>query len=759
MPATPQQGTGFDAPIFDPKDDHLNRWPLARQIYNVAANGPADWSARIGVYGEWGTGKTSALKFVSAMAEAEEHIVAWFDPWEFTNKTEMWRSYVATVYKEVETKLGRIDEGDALRRKELITKVADIGSKIAGLWGSEAANLANDGFALVKKHLSLHTEELASLRHVLNGKRVFVLIDDLDRTAAELVPEILYALKEVMDIPGFSFVCGFDPVVVGKVLGAAHKGFGDGLKFLEKIIDYPIWLPPATAEGLMKIALADRRQHCDFVPESAMVAVLDLLPQNPRAVRQFVRLAAMLKIQTDRHYDRELRWTIILTANAIKVRFPDLASVLLGSREFFQGIGMTRVMGQNSESRQEVDAAIEKHIKECLTKSPRSKLDASLKELLLEAMRRLCGHINLWLGTDVSMVMYQASIAEVPHAVTWKEFDELLKRWADNSTAAFLTQWITDHARSQNASEVGVAAELTEAVLDRYLSELKSADEAFAAKEKSIHRQQATIAFDLLRAMVLQVGDQIESLKLREWLPLESVIENLGGLADTLQPVHREHWPRTERLLMKLAIEWSARLEPLVSAVRKIDPRVFGTVNGRGKKRTGRKLNAIIDNRLAVEMAARFNESGFVENVAYGRGNQIELRNLFLDINGALWRAQRKKVLAILRTAKENPIVQENAYATLDWLRYLLEKAEGSQDEERAKSFASDPNVMRAIWKSATARPFEGRHAYRLRKLPGIVGSLGVTLNAPRWWQPTIDRVIAMYEKQAAINAAADGAE
>ncbi len=53
----PLRHAGFDASVFDPKDDHLNRWPLARQIYNVAVNGPAEWSARIGVYGEWGTGK------------------------------------------------------------------------------------------------------------------------------------------------------------------------------------------------------------------------------------------------------------------------------------------------------------------------------------------------------------------------------------------------------------------------------------------------------------------------------------------------------------------------------------------------------------------------------------------------------------------------------------------------------------------------------------------------------------------------------
>jgi len=756
MPETPQQTTGFDAPVFDAKDDHLNRWPLARQIYNVAANGPADWSARIGVYGEWGTGKTSVLKFVSAMAETDGHIVVWFDPWGYSSKSDLWHAFVMTCCNRIEEKVGGVAAGGDARRKSYFEKARSFLSKAATAVPGDAGTIATGALGVLKDAFSFGPEDLQKLRSDLGSKRVFVLVDDLDRTASELVPEILYALKEVFDISGFSFVCGFDPVVIGKVLRASHRGFGDGLKFLEKIIDYPVWLPRATAEGLTKIALADRCQYCDFVPEAAMRDVLDLLPQNPRAIRQFVRLAAMLKSQTARHYDRELRWSIILTANAIKVKFPYLAPFLLGDRKFFTGIGMTHVLDGTTEKGQEVDTNIDKHIDESLAKSSGSKLDEPLKKALHRAMRRFCGHIDLWLGSTVDVVMYQASIAEAPHAVTWKEFDGLLKTWATDSTIYHLSQWIAEHARVQNASEGAVAMELTSASLDRYLSELKAADEAFVAKEKSIHRQQATIAFDLLKAMLLEVGDQIESLKSRDWLPLESVIENLAALADTVQLVHRAHWPRTERLLMRLVKEWPAYLDLLLPAVRKIDPRAYGRVDGKGKKEMGSKLNAIIDKRLAAEMAARFKEAGFVENVVFRREKQTEIRGLFLDINGALWTTQRKTVLAILRTAKANPSVQENAYAFLDWLRYLFEKKEGLQDEAWARSLASNPDVMQAIWKSATARPFEDRHAYRLRKLPDLTKDLGVDLALPTWWQPAIAKALAIYEKQADYNKAAD---
>jgi hypothetical protein len=362
MDGTPDMTTsskGFDAPVFRPEADHLNRWPLARQIYNVAANGPADWSVRIGVYGEWGTGKTSVLKFVASMAEQEEHIVVWFDPWGYSSKPDLWHAFVMKCCDTIENKLGGVVTAGEARKKSYFEKARAFLGKAAAAVPGDIGTTASGALDLLKGAFSFGPEDVKKLTADLNGKRVFVLVDDLDRTAAELVPEILYALKEVMDIPGFSFVCGFDPVVVGEVLGAAHKGFGDGLKFLEKIIDYPVWLPPATAEGLIKIAMADRSQHCDFVLVDEVRITVPLLPQNPRAIRQFIRLLALLKSQVERYYPWELKWSVILAASVIKIRHPRLAPQLLGNREFWRGLSMTEAMAERSDEKKKIEDEID----------------------------------------------------------------------------------------------------------------------------------------------------------------------------------------------------------------------------------------------------------------------------------------------------------------------------------------------------------------------------------------------------------------
>jgi predicted KAP-like P-loop ATPase len=83
MTARASHHHGFDAAVARHEDDYLNRWPLAREIYGIATTGPRDWSVRVGIYGEWGTGKTSVLKFIDSMASKDGQAVIWFDPWEY----------------------------------------------------------------------------------------------------------------------------------------------------------------------------------------------------------------------------------------------------------------------------------------------------------------------------------------------------------------------------------------------------------------------------------------------------------------------------------------------------------------------------------------------------------------------------------------------------------------------------------------------------------------------------------------------------
>ena len=222
--STGTQVKGYDSAAHTRREDYLNRWPLAEEIYGIATTGPEEWSVRIGLYGEWGSGKTSVLNFVGDIARDKKQVVVPFNPWEYGSRNEMWRNFVLSVLKAIEKELGVDGFARKAKAKDWGAKLATVVGKLAGsVVGSvsdKGGETIEGGIELLKGYLGFGENDFKDLRATLGTRRVIVLIDDLDRTSPRLVPEILFALKELMDIPGFSFVCAFDPVeAIGDVLG------------------------------------------------------------------------------------------------------------------------------------------------------------------------------------------------------------------------------------------------------------------------------------------------------------------------------------------------------------------------------------------------------------------------------------------------------------------------------------------------------------------------------------------------------------
>lgn len=58
-----------DDPVSLKMQDSLGRWQFAQEIVELI-DGASSWpSSRIGIYGSWGTGKTSILGFIGTILE------------------------------------------------------------------------------------------------------------------------------------------------------------------------------------------------------------------------------------------------------------------------------------------------------------------------------------------------------------------------------------------------------------------------------------------------------------------------------------------------------------------------------------------------------------------------------------------------------------------------------------------------------------------------------------------------------------------
>jgi predicted KAP-like P-loop ATPase len=97
QPTTVDAPGSLDSPRLDALDDALNRHRISNEIYRIICNQTANHSVRIGLFGDWGYGKTTIAHWVGAMAEADNNIVVWFKPWSVRDLPELWLTFALTL--------------------------------------------------------------------------------------------------------------------------------------------------------------------------------------------------------------------------------------------------------------------------------------------------------------------------------------------------------------------------------------------------------------------------------------------------------------------------------------------------------------------------------------------------------------------------------------------------------------------------------------------------------------------------------------
>lgn len=95
--------SGHDAPIQSAKDDLLNALGVARAIHRVLATTPAAWSTRVGLYGDWGSGKTSILNLLRTLEEADRSLVISFSAWSAAGESGVVAQFYETLASRLRT--------------------------------------------------------------------------------------------------------------------------------------------------------------------------------------------------------------------------------------------------------------------------------------------------------------------------------------------------------------------------------------------------------------------------------------------------------------------------------------------------------------------------------------------------------------------------------------------------------------------------------------------------------------------------------
>lgn len=738
---------GHDAAIFSREEDHLDRWPFAREIYGVATTGPKEWSVRIGVYGEWGSGKTSVINLAKNMADADGHVTVSFNPWQYTFKDELWREFVQSVYSRLQRIPECVSKARCKRLKAAVAKNRGLIPAAVKCFYNPAGEVVSGGLSLIRHLFAFSETDLAGLSKALGEKRVIVFVDDLDRTAPELVPEILFALKELMNVPGFSFICAFDPEVVSHVLGRYHPGFGEGLKFLDKIIDYPRWLPIPSWEGLTNLAVAETSRLCQFVPVSAVKDAVGLLPANPRAVRQFIRLISLMRPQIERHNDDELIWPIILSAAVIKVRFPRLALGLLKSGKFWAEVA-SEWESDEQQAREKVRGVIDKHISNVL-KTFTGTDQHPEKNLMQDALLALAPHVEAWTGVGFEVLAYQMHVAEEPRAVTMKEFGEFWMEFRSNHSAEFAKNWLEDHSKRVDRSERDVFRDLIRAAVKYRDSVFRRIGYAHQAVELAPLRHEAEDIVGLLEVLVLKLGHLDQSEK---WLDptdfnriCEAILERHDDSVSDADKGLRE---REGQFLRQIVTRWSPDILPIIKVLNPDTSRLYFHLQAERAKKLCRELSQIARDKYAIQLTGGLREADFITRLFRRSDDSRQAVRILLDVDGPLWKEHRKEALGVLAGSARSVGVQRSAYDLVYWFCSALRTKTDPWETDNLKKLFAEQEIRDALWSAATATPLAPKKVLWIQDFPTRCEAMGANVALPSWWDAALAQAKRSNEKE-----------
>jgi predicted KAP-like P-loop ATPase len=292
--------SGFDAAPAQRDQDNLDRWRFAAEIVEVALAIPPEWSARIGIFGRWGEDKSAVLRFREQMLKEKGNIFFSFSPWAIQNWNDLWEEFGNRLLEALSTanipfdgswkKLAK-DSGKWLESKG----VDQIVEMEVALFGKEKAY--NGAFGVLSRWLKYDGFQIRAIREKLGDRRLVILIDDLDRCSSELIPQLFLSLRELLDLPGFTFLLAFDDEIVGRALAEENSAWVVGSNFLEKMLDFRFHLPPITEPQKGRFIFKAIARYCPFVPKKSMKEIQGLLPNNPRKLKALIRSLSALQPQ------------------------------------------------------------------------------------------------------------------------------------------------------------------------------------------------------------------------------------------------------------------------------------------------------------------------------------------------------------------------------------------------------------------------------------------------------------------------------
>ena len=263
--------------------DFLNFNYLSEQVVEISMDENLSPST-IGIYGDWGSGKSTLMKMVKKSLDKDENtLTVEFNGWLFEGYEDAKTALCGTILDEMNNHvklfakakdkirglLKKIDGGKLLSKglkygiDYLLTggfgTITEL--TIAGIISSvkqKAGNVSDDEIEKVINILKSEETKRTEIKNFrktfkevfddCKGERLVVFIDELDRCTPETVLDIFEAIRLFLYVPGTTFIIGADERLVNYAVKTKYQDIpGHDIdiskEYLEKLVQYPVKIP------------------------------------------------------------------------------------------------------------------------------------------------------------------------------------------------------------------------------------------------------------------------------------------------------------------------------------------------------------------------------------------------------------------------------------------------------------------------------------------------------------------------------------
>ncbi|MEY2549609.1 MAG: hypothetical protein QOD64_2191 [Verrucomicrobiota bacterium] len=719
-----------DRAIGLPGEDFLNRASFANALADQILNAPSGQTLRIGVYGGWGEGKTSVLALMHQRLHEKDQICLWIAPWAAQTRDEVLGELIKQLSKKLEI------DASSLGKAQTVATVASsarAAAEEATWWSKGGATLF--GSAVQKYFDTKAAAEVDrffdTVAEKLAGRRIIVFIDDLDRVRSEFIAELLLTLREALDQPNFFYVMALAPEIVQRGLQAHHGGWGNAAEFLEKIVEFPRYLPAPTDRDIEIFLQKSTAILAGAIDADVLRAISPLLPRNPRKLKLYLRLMASLRGLVARFDPAEIDLTMLYTVQLLRSEFPEETRQLIDDPAVIKDLehgAMFDRMDRDKKEHSRLNPSSQ-HLPDAATPRIKSRFD-----VLYNGIRNR----GTW---DRGRYGLHAlfTLPDEPPLITWKELN------------AFIEEFRTGKSDERTALLRGFVS--IEDTVDA-----RRAEAAFSLvieMRQTVFSQAADAHIDEDRKKLLVEAEDLTEI-------LSRFVTDLKAFATPLFSVtgwkvllgHVQKWAHFTKLPEYEALRAEER-NLLSSAAESMTDELgiaaldtlgweFDFQGNEGPTFTTylKELRAELQRVAAEHILESFKTPDGLESFWGDRGSQA-MKNILFRPDSLLFENEklRARFMKIASASSNDAVVQRNFIQYTRMLLYgATEGASFGRDECRA--FFKNGDIMSAVWHAAVARPLNPRIAggFRERRNRLIANAVisqeeaDDVMPLPTWW-------------------------